>query len=240
MDRKATLAINEIRNFYSKNSNPANVEKYSRYFKEGYDAYGISQEQMDELKAVIIEKYMEDDGLDFVFEVSESLFGSGKYEEGSLPIVLAITLKKQLEYDHFDEIEKWFDYGINNWAHVDMMSTHLLPEFFTRCSFPLNRLQPWVKSGLKWKRRASAVTLIKLFDEFKIKEMLKLLSPLMEDEDRPAQQGVGWFLREAWKRDRIQVENFLMEWKNKSPRLIYQYATEKMTMAEKVKFKKDR
>ena len=34
----------EIRRFCEKNANPEIVKKYSRYFTEGYNAYGLDQE----------------------------------------------------------------------------------------------------------------------------------------------------------------------------------------------------
>jgi 3-methyladenine DNA glycosylase AlkD len=62
----------------------------------------------------------------------------------------------------------------------------------------------------------------------------------MSDEERVVQQGVGWFLREAWKKDRNAVEPFLAEWKDTAPRLIFQYATEKMSKTEKERFRADK
>jgi 3-methyladenine DNA glycosylase AlkD len=60
----------------------------------------------------------------------------------------------------------------------------------------------------------------------------------MLDEERVVQQGLGWFLREAWKRQRLVVEEFLIEFKDTAPRLIYQYATEKMTPEQKNRFRR--
>jgi hypothetical protein len=39
---------------------------------------------------------------------------------------------------------------------------------------------------------------------------------------------------------RKETEAFLLKWKNEAPRLIYQYATEKMTAEEKKRFKKEK
>jgi 3-methyladenine DNA glycosylase AlkD len=64
------------------------------------------------------------------------------------------------------------------------------------------------------------------------------IEPLMTDDEREVHQGVGWFLREAWKLKRNETENFLLEWKDTAPRLIIQYATEKMSTEEKQRFKK--
>jgi len=51
-------------------------------------------------------------------------------------------------------------------------------------------------------------------------------------------QGVGWFLREAWKIRPKETESFLLKYKDTSPRLIFQYATEKMTPKQKLRFRR--
>jgi 3-methyladenine DNA glycosylase AlkD len=62
----------------------------------------------------------------------------------------------------------------------------------------------------------------------------------MTDPDREVHQGTGWFLREAWKLNRGETEKFLMKHRNTAPRLIMQYATEKMTKDERLKFRRDK
>jgi 3-methyladenine DNA glycosylase AlkD len=54
------------------------------------------------------------------------------------------------------------------------------------------------------------------------------------------QQGVGWFLREAWKRQPKPIEDFLLRHKDTAARLIFQYATEKMSAHEKSRFRRNR
>jgi 3-methyladenine DNA glycosylase AlkD len=71
-----------------------------------------------------------------------------------------------------------------------------------------------------------------------IPPLLEFLRPLMMDEERVVHQGAGWFLREAWKQDPKPVEAFLLEWKDRAPRLIFQYATEKMTPAARARFRR--
>jgi hypothetical protein len=53
-------------------------------------------------------------------------------------------------------------------------------------------------------------------------------------------QGLGWFLREAWKLYPQPVENYLAVWKDSAPRLIFQYATEKMTPEQKACFRREK
>jgi hypothetical protein len=57
---------------------------------------------------------------------------------------------------------------------------------------------------------------------------------------REVHQGLGWFLSEAWKIDPAPVEEFLLKYKNSAARLIFQYATEKMTPEGKVRFRRDK
>ncbi len=79
-----------------------------------------------------------------------------------------------------------------------------------------------------------------LKDASDFKPLFNFIEPLMLDEERFVQQGLGWFLREAWKIRKKETEAFLLKWRNEAPRLIYQYATEKMTAKEKKRFKKEK
>ncbi len=46
------------------------------------------------------------------------------------------------------------------------------------------------------------VTLIKALKlDYTIPELLAFIDPLMGDGEKVVHQGLGWFLREAWKRD---------------------------------------
>jgi 3-methyladenine DNA glycosylase AlkD len=61
---------------------------------------------------------------------------------------------------------------------------------------------------------------------------------LITDPEREVHQGMGWFLREAWKISPAEVELFLEKYKDTAPRLIIQYACEKMATEDKMRFKK--
>lgn len=61
---------------------------------------------------------------------------------------------------------------------------------------------------------------------------------LMADPEREVHQGMGWFLREAWKISPAEVEAFLEKYKETAPRLIIQYACEKMTAENKLRFRR--
>ncbi|MFQ6003544.1 MAG: DNA alkylation repair protein, partial [Candidatus Zixiibacteriota bacterium] len=73
-----------------------------------------------------------------------------------------------------------------------------------------------------------------------ISQALQASRKLILDPERVVHQGVGWLLREAWKRSPRKVENFLYQWKGQAPRLIIQYATEKIDKEKRKKFRQDR
>ena len=60
----------------------------------------------------------------------------------------------------------------------------------------------------------------------------------MMDPERVVQQGLGWFLREAWKKQPKPVESVPAGMERQAPRLIFQYATEKMTPAARARFRR--
>lgn len=51
--RKPTQTLHqEIKKFLTENADDAIVKKYARYFKEGYDAYGIDKEKLQKKKMI--------------------------------------------------------------------------------------------------------------------------------------------------------------------------------------------
>lgn len=89
-------------------------------------------------------------------------------------------------------------------------------------------------------RRAVPVTLIKMLKNgHPLPDLLVFIDPLMGDREKVVQQGLGWFLREAWKISPAPVEDFLLEWKEQCARLIIQYATEKMGKDQKAVYQRN-
>jgi 3-methyladenine DNA glycosylase AlkD len=104
--------------------------------------------------------------------------------------------------------------------------------------FTLEDLAKWKESPHRFQRRAVPVTMLDLLKKpHDTAALLEYVRPLMTDAERVVHQGMGWFLREAWKKNAKPVEAFLLKWKDTAPRLIFQYATEKMAPAAKARFK---
>lgn len=232
-----TALFNDIRFYCTANANEEMVEKYSRYFRGGYDAYGLSLDQLEEKVLDILEH--EETTFDLILKTSRLLVKSPKYEETSFAILLTKAFAKDFAPDVFNEIGKWFETGINNWAHADVICGELLFIFLKKKLVTLQAFENWCTANNKFQRRAVPVTLIKLLKTTEdFTSLFTFIEPLMMDPEREVHQGLGWFLREAWKLQPQVTETFLMKCKDSAPRLIFQYATEKMTTEQKKRFKK--
>lgn len=215
------------------------VKKYSRFFKEGYDAHGVR----DDLLHKKVDSILARDRIDLplLYETARLLVKSGKYEETFLAVMLLRPHAKKFTETLFTELTHWFESGIHNWAHTDVICRDLSSPLLQKEIIDLNRLSLWRQAASKYQRRAVPVSLLPLLKQVKdYKPLFDCITPLMQDPERTVQQGLGWFLREAWKRKKEETEAFLLKWKNTAPRVIFQYATEKMTSGEKQRFKRDK
>lgn len=215
------------------------VEKYSRYFKEGFDAWGLTEKELrDKISEIAAGPEF---NLKLLLKAAPLLIRTGKYEETSFAILLLNTFGDQFDAKILRALEKWFAVGINNWAHCDILCGTTLKELMQRNIITFDDLSGWRTAKNKHQRRAvpvSMLNLLKTTGDFV--PLLEFIEPLMLDPEEKVQQGLGWFLREAWKLKPKPTEAFLLKWKDTAPRKIYQYATEKMTPEQKKRFKRQK
>ena len=229
----------DLHSFFEENADPAIVQKYSRYFKEGFPGFGLQPGLFEQKVDSVLEQ--PEVTLDLILKTAPLLLETGKYEETSAAIRMTIKHKKQFNRSTFIEVEKWFSIGINNWAHTDYICGDAMHLFFKMKIIQMNDLKDWRRANNKFQRRAVPVSLIKpMKTSADFQPFFDFLDPMMMDPEREVHQGLGWFLREAWKKQPEPTERFLLKWKNTAPRLIFQYATEKMTPEEKQRFRREK
>jgi Predicted DNA alkylation repair enzyme len=229
--------VEEIRSYCAANASEEQVAKSQRFFKEEFIGYGLTAPQVhtkvkDLLKSGEI-------NLPTVLEAIPDLMASQKYEEISFGLLLLNGLWRQFTPETFHEIGNWFAVSINNWAHADTLGMFVLPKFLEKKIVKPDEFDSWLDSPYKFQRRCVPVTLIKHIKKTKeVTPSILFVEKLMTDPEREVHQGMGWFLREAWKISPSEVEPFLLKYKDSAPRLIFQYACEKMTAENKLRFRK--
>lgn len=236
---KLKLKHKEIVEFCLNNSDDSVIKKYSRYFKEGYDGYGIDSKIYESQKSKWLDSWKNEMTVSDYLNFGDLLISTGKFEEASFAISFIASYKSKFTTETFDRIGKWLESGINNWANTDVLCMLVLCEFVFHEIIQPKDFISWTSSDSKWKRRAVPVTFVETIKKgYKPEPILSVIEKLMEDDEEDVQKGLGTLLREIWKKQPEVVEKFLLKWKDKCGRKIIQYATEKMDKDAKAKFKK--
>lgn len=229
----------EIISFLENHQNPEMVRKYSRFFTEGYDAYGIEKDLLPSQQKIWTKLYVKELGLNGFLDLGDRLVRTGKYEPVILAILFLVPFRDEFTKETFIRTGSWLDTGICNWAHTDVLCQHILSPMLTEKVIDISDLEPWREAASKWKRRAVPVSMLGLKTQTdQYPSYLIFISHMMTDSERVVHQGLGWLLREMWKTDPAQIEEYLFSWKDSAPRLIFQYATEKMDKEKRQKFRK--
>lgn len=233
--------VKEIRDFCERNSDPIIIKKYQRFFKEGYDGYGIDDNLFKQQINIWLEQWKDEMTIDSYLTLGDELMKNGRYDEKHIAISFINSFRKDFSKDTFNRIGNWFDYGINNWATTDVICMLVISKLLFDKVVYFKDLGTWIESDSEWKRRAVPVALFevdKLTKELKPWEAIELIEPLMLDDSEYVQKGIGTLLRGLWKRYASEIEDFLMKWKDRCGRLIIQYSTEKMDKEYRKKFRK--
>jgi 3-methyladenine DNA glycosylase AlkD len=234
-----TEIIQEIRSYCIANADAERLQKSQHFFKEEFVGHGLTAPQLYS-KVKELQKEGNFD-LSAVLEAAPVLMKGGMFEEISMALLLFDGLWKQFTPKTFQTIGGWFSFSISNWAHADTLGMLILPRFLDKKILEMSDFSPWLDSPFKFQRRCVPVTLIKHMKKTRqVMPSILFVEKLMGDSEREVHQGMGWFLREAWKISHAETELFLEKHKNTSPRLIIQYACEKMTVENKLRFKREK
>jgi 3-methyladenine DNA glycosylase AlkD len=235
----ANELIQEIQEYCLANADAERIRTSQRFFKEEFVGHGLTAPQLYS-KAKEMQK-RGDFELPIFLESAPALMKSGMFEEISLILLLLDGLWKQFTPETFRTIGNWFSISITNWAHADTLGMLILPRFLDKKILEMSDFSSWLDSPFKFQRRCVPVTLIKHMKKTRqVMPSMHFVEKLMADPEREVHQGMGWFLREAWKISPAEVETFLEKWKDTAPRLIIQYACEKMTTENKQRFRRTR
>ncbi len=231
--------VKQIHDFCVENANPAEVEKMSRYFKGGFDGYGLDRHVYESQRDAWIEQWQDEMTVDDFLDLGDKLTQVGKYEEISFAIGLLYSKRLDFTENTFDRIGRWFVKGIDNWANTDVLCMTVIAYIMQENIISYEKLGTWVTAESEWQRRVVPVTLVEMVDKgLEPETALPVIAPLMTDTSEYVQKGIGTLLRGLWKKYPKAIEDFLMQWKDECGRLIIQYATEKMDKEYRKKFRR--
>ncbi|MGJ5814127.1 DNA alkylation repair protein [Paludibaculum fermentans] len=200
-----------------------------RFFQHEVDTYGVRTQH---LNALVREVYavIRDWPLAGRNTLMKHLWETGKLESGTLACHLYRRFARQCTACEFQLFERWLDRYVHNWAHTDGVSSWLLAACIENEPELRFALKPWTTSLNRWKRRASAVSLLQ---EAKAGRhtayIFEIASLLLPDRDDMVEKGIGWLLKETYPKRPRETHSFLLENREIATRLTLRYAAEKMT-----------
>lgn len=217
--------------YFFAHEDPSQMIKNAHFFRDGYDAYGLTEPELKELRDTMLEGFNPD--VHEIADLAEIFFATGKYEFGSLAFMMLKKHRPRFDRYVYEAIFRIMEKGIENWAHCDLFSQKITPVFLELGIASVEDFAAWRDSSCRWTRRCGIQTMLYLRDKASPEMLLEFAVPMLGEQDRMAQQGLGVFLRELWKLHSEEVEEYLYVHKEDIPRVVMQFASEKMARDKK-------
>jgi 3-methyladenine DNA glycosylase AlkD len=161
----------------------------------------------------------------------EKLFSSPYYEirMGAVSIMDFQAREKKVTPEEREALYKLYikkHKRLNNWDFVDRAAPHVVGGYLSdKSRAPLYKL---ARSKNLWERRTSIVATWYFIRQNDINDTFKIAELLVHDKHEMIHKAVGSWVREAGKRDRLMLTNFLDRHAATMPRIMLRYAIEKL------------
>ena len=163
-----------------------------------------------------------------------------KYHEARLCALLILTerFKKAPEKERKEIFTFYLKNTtcVNNWDLVDLSCPTVVGEYLLDKNRDI--LYKLAESECLWEQRISIVSTYAFIRENDFYDTLELSKKLFTHKHDLMHKAVGWMLREAGKRDRKTLTDFLEEYATKMPRTTLRYAIEHYPEPERQYFLK--
>jgi len=222
--KSAGAFLGRIRRELKRRGSPAVARSVQQFFKEPVPAYGWRTAEVRQM-AQRLRREMAGDA-QLLFAVAEKLFAGPTIEEQSLGVILLERAARKFGAREFRRLERWLP-RVKNWAACDALCVNLLGVILLRQARRVTRVHRWARSRNFWRRRAAAVSLVPAARRgVHAKEIFRVATRLLGDEEYMVQKGVGWLLREAAKARPRKVVPYLVRVRRRAPRLVLRTACE--------------
>lgn len=210
-------------------------EEVQRFFKEEVASRGWYTAELRRVAYRFHRVLLKEHGLNYLVSVADRLYRGRVLEEKVMAVMLLEKSVSDCGPRQFRLFDQWLD-RVSSWAEHDALIHYLIGPMIANQPARARFVLQWARSRNRWRRRASAVALIRgarrrMFHQ----EIARLSEMLLEDEDDMVQKGLGWLLREYAKFDPAHAVKLLMKLRARSPRLVLRTACE--TLEPKIKAK---
>jgi 3-methyladenine DNA glycosylase AlkD len=215
-----------IRRVLKDGGSAPHAEGVQHFFKEEIKSRGWYTAELRKVAVRCRRTIQREQGTNFLVRVADDLFRGEVLEEKVFAVFLLQTLTDELGDAELKLFESWLD-RISSWADHDALVHYLIAPMIAAEPGRAAYVVRWAKSKNRWHRRAACVALIqgtrqKLF----FPHIVRLSNLLLSDPDDMVQKGLGWLLRETAKADATRTLPYLLQIREKAPRLVLRTACE--------------
>ena len=215
-----------IRRVLENGASAPHAEEVQRFFKEEIASRGWYTKELRKVARRFHRVLFNEHGLDYLVSVADQLFRGPVLEEKTMAVLLLEKSVHEFGPKQFRLFDQWLD-RVSSWADHDALVHYLISPMTVDDPGRVRVVFTWARSRNRWRRRASAVALIRgarkrMFHS----EIARLSRLLLEDKDEMVQKGLGWLLREYAKADTVHAVELLMKLRTRAPRLVLRTACE--------------
>jgi len=159
----------------------------------------------------------------------QNLLNSKIHEYRLIALLILLSQYKKTEPQDKKKIVEFYlnnTKNINNWDLVDLSCPNILGDYLLNKSRKI--LYKLAKSKNLWEKRIAIISTLAFIRNRDFGGTLQIAEILLNDKHDLIHKAVGWMLREAGKRDRRVLENFLQKHYKIMPRTMLRYAIEKL------------
>lgn len=174
-------------------------------------------------------KLIKSKSIDDRLELSGHLLATRVYEHKIVAFRWAHLARKEYEGKHLAVFRKWLDEYVDDWIDCDDLCIHVIGEYFLRYPETANEVLGWTTSANFWVRRGAAVSLVLPVRKGEhMALVLRVADLLLNDEEDLVRKGYGWLLKVASIRYPEEVFSYVMDRRERMPRVALRYAIEKL------------
>ena len=163
------------------------------------------------------------------FNMCQQLLETRIYEHKIMAFRWAFLARKEYEKKHLNIFSGWLNTFVDDWIDCDDLCIHVIGEFFMTFPDAAETVTQWTGSPNLWVRRGAAVSLVLPARKGQQKPLVfKIADLLLDDTEDLVRKGYGWLLKEASKTHSNDVFAFVMDRRDRMPRVSFRYAIEKL------------
>ncbi len=235
MSKPVGYIADHLRQVLINGASAPHTEEVQRFFKDEIQSRGWYTNELRKLARRFARVIRNEEGLNYLVEVADNLFNGSILEEKILAVLLLERCVGDFTSAHFKVFEQWLD-RVSAWADHDALVQYIIGPMIVADPRRLRRVFVWSRSPNRWRRRASAVALLRgtncgLFWD----EVQQITAALLEDEDDMVRKGLAWLLRETARFDAARTLPLLMSIRGQAPQLVLRTACERLPASDRAR-----